>query len=60
MTKEELKLFIELNIPIAVKSRKKDSIKYVDPFLSNYAKGIIIDVLAEKLCEELNKNKAHE
>ena len=51
MTKEELKLFIELNIPIAVKYRKKDSIKYVDPFSSNYAKGIVIDVLAEKLCE---------
>jgi hypothetical protein len=58
MTKEELKLFIELHIPIAVKSRKKYSIKYVDPFSSNYAKGIVIDVLAEKLCEELNKHEA--
>jgi len=57
MTKEQLKLFIELNIPIAVKSRKKDSIKYVDPFTSNYAMGIVIDVLAEKLSEELNKNE---
>ena len=58
MTKEQLKLFIELHIPIAVKSRKKYSIKYVDPFTSNYAKGIVIDVLAEKLSEELNKNEA--
>jgi hypothetical protein len=57
MKKEELKLFIELNIPIAVKSRKKDSIKYVDPFTSNYVKGIVIDVLAEKI-SELFKNKA--
>jgi hypothetical protein len=56
MTKDELKLFIELHIPITVKYRKKYSIKYVDPFSSKYAKGIVIDVLAEKLCE-LFKNK---
>jgi len=55
MTKEELKLFIELNIPIAVKYRKKDSIKYVGSFSSKYAKGIVIDVLAEKLCETYKK-----
>ena len=55
MTKEELKLFIELNIPIAVKWQKNTGIKYINPFTSNYAKGIVIDVLAEKLFEELNK-----
>lgn len=41
--------------PIAVKSRIKDSVKFVDPFTSNYAMKIIIDVLDEKLFEELKK-----
>jgi hypothetical protein len=55
MTEEQLKLFIQLNIPIIVKSRKKDSIKYISTFTSNYAQKIAIDVLSEKLFEELKK-----
>jgi len=55
MTKEELKYFIQLNIPIAVKAKKQ--LRYNSPFTSNYAREIVIDVLAEKLSEELNKTE---
>jgi len=55
MKKEELKHFIQLIIPIAVKAKRK--LRFNSPFTSNYAKEIVIDVLAEKLYE-LFKNKA--
>jgi hypothetical protein len=55
MKKEELKRFIELNIPIAVKAKNK--LRFNSPFTSNYAKEIVIDGLAGRLSEELNKDE---
>lgn len=49
-TKEELREFIILNMPILVKNKKA---KYVNPYKNENAFKIIVDTLTDKLYETI-------
>jgi hypothetical protein len=54
MTREELKLFIYINTPIAIRPKRGNK-KLISPFTSNHAREIVIERLTEELFNKLNE-----
>ena len=54
-SKESIEEFITLHIPNIIKASKKSKFWFVNPFTSNRARIKVIQHLADKLYEELNK-----
>ena len=53
-TKEEILLFVRLNMPIMIRSKAYEH-HFIYPFVSGHAQNEVCEYLAAKLFEELNE-----